>query len=74
MAKSRITFEVDHTQLFDGVSKVGTAGVGERLIGAFLIPAHVSTAEAIGLAVYGITVVNSEPVAEDEPAASARNA
>jgi hypothetical protein len=64
MAKSRITIEVDHSQLFDGVVKVGTSPLGERLIGVLLDPRRFGALEAIGLGVYGIVIVGEPETVE----------
>lgn len=48
-----VTFEVDTTQLFDTLAKVGTfTPLGERLVGALL--ADPGAGDLLAMAVYGV--------------------
>lgn len=60
MTKRRVTFEVDPNQLFDTLAKMNgdTSALGQRLVSVLLAPPGFS--EALGMAVYGVTVVEKE--------------
>ena len=65
MAKRRVTFEVDQVELFDTLHKMGgnMGPIGERVVATLLVE-NDSFADAIGMALYGITVVSSETLTE----------
>lgn len=56
MANRRVTLEIDTSQLFDVLAKVGDGGevLGPRLVSVML--ADAGMIEQIGLGVYGITI------------------
>lgn len=53
----RVTFEVNQSQLFDTLHKMGgdTRAIGERIIGV-LLSGECSWPDEVGMAVYGITL------------------
>lgn len=59
--KHRITFEIEPAILFDSIHLLGgdTVAIGRRLIGV-MMTGDVSLSEAIGMGVYGISVVGIE--------------
>jgi len=60
--KKRVTFEVDDNALFDRLREMNgdTDALGARLVSSLL--AKPSLAEAIGMALYGVTYEGAEPV------------
>lgn len=76
MARSRITIEVDHAALFDGIKQArdGGSAVGVRLAGVLLDPQSVSFATKLGMAAYGVTIVSVRKVRETAPPAGATEA
>ena len=60
MAKRRVTFEVEESELFDRLADMkGDFGpLGNRLVAALL--AKPSWADQIGMAVYGVQIVPQE--------------
>lgn len=60
--KKRVTFEVDDTQLFDRLHEMGgdTDALGARVVSSLL--AEPNFAEAVGMALYGVTYISAEPV------------
>lgn len=60
--KRRITLEVETGQFFDVVRKMNgnTNALGQRFIELLLAPVGYVT--SLGLAVYGVTVVEDKPV------------
>ncbi|MFT9381113.1 hypothetical protein [Gluconobacter sp. P5B12] len=63
--KYRVVFEVDNSALFDMISKSGFEFIGGRLAETLLCPNDVPASTAIGMAVYGVTVSEVEPIAGD---------
>lgn len=63
MAKTRVTFDVDDVVLFNALLKLGgdSTGIGNRVIMA-MMPADVRFMEDVGMAAYGITVINRETI------------
>jgi hypothetical protein len=63
MALQRVTFEVETGELFDRLHDMkGDCGpLGERLAGA-LMTGEMSFGDAIGLGIYGVTLVEVCPV------------
>ena len=57
MAKIRVAFEVDQSQLFDTIQKMGgdCRMIGERIVGV-LLSGEAPWREQLGMAVYGITL------------------
>lgn len=67
--KTHITFEVDTNELFDTLKKMNgnTAPIGERIVGVML--ADDGFFNKVGMAVYGVTVVERKP-ADAAPASA----
>jgi len=65
MAKLRMTFEVDTTELFDRLHtmKGDTGPIGERIVGAMLT-GEAGFGQSVGMAVYGVTIVSAEKIAD----------
>ena len=63
--KRTIALEVDRSELFDAVAKVGDGGqsLGNRLLGVLL--GCDSFAAQVGLAYYGITIAEPNPTPHD---------
>ena len=61
--KTRVTFEVDRNELFDMLHKMkgDFSPIGIRLVEQ-LLQSETSFFDAIGMAVYGVTVSSREPV------------
>jgi hypothetical protein len=59
--KMRVTFEVDQNELFDMLHKMNGdfSGIGNRVVGE-LMTSGTSIIDAIGMAVYGVTVVSKQ--------------
>lgn len=69
--KMRVTFEVDNNELFDMLHKMkgDFSPLGNRIVGE-LLTNGTSILDAIGMAVYGVTVVSKEVVTEAEGGAA----
>lgn len=69
--KMRVTFEVDNNELFDMLHKMNGdfSPLGNRIVGE-LLTSGTSILDAIGMAVYGVTVVSKEVVAKAEGGAA----
>ncbi|MCJ8053820.1 hypothetical protein GB928_018345 [Shinella curvata] len=63
--KMRVTFEVDQNELFDMLKKMNGdfAPLGGRVVGE-LLTSGTTILDAIGMAVYGVTVVSKHPVTD----------
>lgn len=63
MAKLRVTFEVDTSEMFDTLAKVndGGAACASRLIEP-LLTGQIGLVDAVGLGVYGIAFKGSERI------------
>lgn len=68
MAKIRVAFEVDQSQLFDTIQKMGgdCSMIGERIVGV-LLSGEAPWREQLGMAVYGIQLwpPDGDPIAVD---------
>lgn len=64
MSKIRIIFEVDTVQLFDRLHAMrgGCGPIGERIVGV-MMTGQLGVADAIGMAVYGVSLISSEKAA-----------
>jgi hypothetical protein len=73
MSKYQITLEVDDVMLFDMLHKMqgDTKALGSRLAG-LLLTGEIGTIDAIGMAVYGVTHVETTPAITAQPEESQR--
>jgi len=69
--KMRVTFEVDQNKLFDMLHKMNGdfSGIGNRVVGE-LMTSGTSIIDAIGMAVYGVTVVSKQSADQAEGGAA----
>ncbi|MET3481605.1 hypothetical protein [Methylobacterium sp. 1973] len=67
--KKLITFEVDTDVYWDTVAEVGDGGhaIGARLACVLLAPNQVSFLDAMGMAVYGVTVASVTNAPSESP-------
>ncbi|WP_028732112.1 hypothetical protein [Rhizobium leguminosarum] len=70
--KTRVTFEVDRNELFDMLKKLNGdfSSLGVRLVEQ-LLQQETSFIDAIGMAVYGVSVASRDDVIAEEAAGGA---